>query len=99
MVMRIQPNGEASPVTRLEDRSAARPPRLGEDKKAFAGADALERALKNTPEVRPERVAEAQKLVLDDNYPPEVLVRKIAALLAIDLGKTDPLDDESDSSH
>jgi hypothetical protein len=49
---------------------------------SFAGATALETALKSTPDSRPEAVDRARELINDAAYPPAETMRKISTLLA-----------------
>jgi anti-sigma28 factor (negative regulator of flagellin synthesis) len=53
----------------------------------LTATESLNRSLEQTPELRAEKVAEAKALIQDGSYPPEVIIRKISALLAI---KIDP---------
>jgi hypothetical protein len=45
----------------------------------------LTNRLQQLPLVRPEKVSEAKKLLLDDKYPPEDVLDRIAVLLAVRL--------------
>lgn len=81
--MRVNPNSEASAVSAASNRSVVREPRLGQDKLALTTSESLNSALQQTPEVRAEKVAAARALIQDGSYPPEVIIRKISALLAI----------------
>lgn len=83
--MRIQPNSELAGVTGKPIRSAPPEPRLGSDQLALSETTALQAALAQTPAVRPQKVAEAKGKLADPSYPPEVLIQKIASLLAIHL--------------
>ena len=87
--MRVYPNSDTSAVTGIPNRPAARPALLGQDKTSLAAAEQLDKALAQTPEVRAEKVAEAQKLVRDVSYPPEELINKLSALLASHLDAAD----------
>jgi hypothetical protein len=49
---------------------------------SFADADALNAALKSTPDSRPEAVSRAQQLINDPNYPSSSTVDKVSQLLA-----------------
>jgi hypothetical protein len=55
---------------------------LGQDKLAVSRADSLSKAFEQTPVSRPDAVARASQLVLDVSYRPEILIRKLSALLA-----------------
>jgi anti-sigma28 factor (negative regulator of flagellin synthesis) len=81
--MRVNPNSDAAAVTASAASRPAPQPRLESDKLALTSSDNLTRALAQTPEVRAEKVAEAKALIQDGSYPPEAIIRKISALLAI----------------
>ncbi len=53
------------------------------DVSVFDNSRALEARLKNLPDVRAEKVANAQRLVADPAYPPRETIQRIAQLLAI----------------
>lgn len=42
----------------------------------------LEQSLKNTSQVRPEKVSQASALVADESYPPDETLDRVAGLLA-----------------
>jgi len=86
--MRVNPNSEASAVSATPGRTAAPAPRLGQDQLALTATESLNQSLGQTPEVRPDKVAEAKALIEDGTYPPAVIIRKISALLAINLDPT-----------
>jgi hypothetical protein len=50
----------------------------------FDNADALEKALERTPDVRSEVVERGKQLVADQTYPPRETLQRIAALLAME---------------
>jgi anti-sigma28 factor (negative regulator of flagellin synthesis) len=83
--MRVNPNSEAMVVSAGPGRTAAPQPRLGQDEMTLTTAQSLNRSLEQTPDVRPDKVAEAKALIQDGSYPPAVIIRKISALLAIKL--------------
>jgi hypothetical protein len=58
---------------------------MGQDKVAITNTDTLNRALAQTPETRADKVAEARALLQTGSYPPAVIIRKISALLAIQI--------------
>lgn len=62
-----------------------RPSKVAEAKVEFKEAAALERTLKETPEVRSDEVERAKKLVADASYPPREAIQKLSTLLAIKL--------------
>ncbi|HXR06560.1 MAG TPA: hypothetical protein VN765_04465 [Candidatus Acidoferrum sp.] len=49
---------------------------------AFAGSNALARAVKNLPASRPEALALARELVADPTYPSPAILRQVSSLLA-----------------
>ena len=57
------------------------------DAAEFPQTEALNKALANTQDVRPEVVARAKKLVSDPHYPPAEMIKRIANLLANNLGQ------------
>ena len=57
------------------------------DGTSFQVSAALKDKLKSLPSVRPEKVAQAQALVSDSQYPPGYLLDRIAVLLAINVKK------------
>jgi hypothetical protein len=87
--MRVNPNSELVSVTRTPSQIVAGDPRLGADQLSITTAQRLAQALEQTPATRAGKVAQAQTLVKDTNYPPPELIRKIAALFAmnVDAGK------------
>ncbi len=80
--MRVNPNSEPLGVTGSPNRASARVPRLDNDETTLVSAQRMDTALAQTPAVRAEKVAEAQKLVRDVSYPPEELINQLSALLA-----------------
>jgi hypothetical protein len=83
--MRVNPNSDLGGVTRVPIQTGSGDPRLGVDKLSFTTAEGLTRALEQTPASRGEKVAEAKNLVDDYTYPPPELIRRIAALLALNV--------------
>jgi hypothetical protein len=83
--MRVNPNSEIQSPTGIPGKAPAKGPGLGQDQLASPSADALRAALASTPEVRPDKVAQATGMVQDVSYPPLELIHKISALLAIPL--------------
>ncbi len=55
--------------------------RVERDKAAFLETDALNEALQQVPDVRPEAVDRARALVRDSQYPPLDVLRNVADLL------------------
>lgn len=87
--MRVNPNNEATGVTGIPGRTAAQKPRLGQDKVALDNADHLNQALEQTPVVRTDKVEQAKGLVQNVAYPPDVVIHRIAVLLAMHLDNQD----------
>lgn len=53
----------------------------------FPRTEALERALREDPPVRPEKVQQARVYVGDAKYPPDEMLDRIANLLALHLNE------------
>lgn len=85
--MRVNPNSGPVEVVGT-DHPASPQPRLGQDQLALTGADALNSALAQTPDVRPEKVTLGKGLLSDANYPPDALINGLARLLAAKLGQS-----------
>jgi len=49
---------------------------------SFERTNSLEQSLKDAPQVRPEKVAQANALVADASYPSDELLNRVAGLLA-----------------
>lgn len=80
--MEIKPNSSFGPVPVGETPPTHRPRRTEGDAGEFRGTEALQRALAQIPDVRPEAVARGQALAASDEYPPQEVVRRLAAMLA-----------------
>ena len=65
-------------------KPVVRPERVETEAARFDKADALERALERTPDVRSEVVERGKQLVADPAYPPRETLQRIAALLAME---------------
>ena len=70
-----------------QSQTAARPSAAAsvDDGVSFPGSSALQDKLKNLSDVRPDKVAYAQRLVSDSKYPPNDVLDRIAVLLAINV--------------
>ena len=90
--MRVNSNSEAAAVSATPGRTTAPEPRLGQDQLALTATESLNRSLEQTPVVRADKVAEAKALIQDGTYPPEVMIRKISALLAIKINSQNNTD-------
>jgi hypothetical protein len=56
---------------------------------SFGRTEALEEALNEQPDIRAGLVERARTLIADTNYPPQVAIRKIATLLAMNLQESE----------
>src|SRR5882724_7178561 len=74
-------NGATPPAPRPASGTA----QPATDGASFPKSVALNRALGEVPNSRPEVVERAKSLISDVNYPPLVIIRKLSALLAIHL--------------
>jgi hypothetical protein len=63
--------------------TGAKPPAAQGD--SFASSTALEAALKNAPDIRPDAVAEGRDLAGSDGYPSADTVKKLSDFLATQL--------------
>ena len=81
--MDIKPSHNLGAVTRLAS-GLARPPetKAAGDTMAFNSAEALNKALNATHDVRPDVVARAREVVAGNSYPPQETIQRIAVLLA-----------------
>jgi hypothetical protein len=79
--MQVNPSNQSPMVNGITGRGPVRDARLEQDKSTFVRSDALNRALAATPEVRPEMVQNARKLVADPPYPPPEAIRRLSHLL------------------
>ena len=81
--MQINPRTNSGAVVRQTESAApARAPRKPGDQVEFAAAEALNRALESSPEVRNEQVARGEAVASSVQYPPTELIRRISRLLA-----------------
>jgi hypothetical protein len=80
--MRIDKNSEIVRAAKLQAAKPARPTPAEPIKVDLAKSDALNAALKATPEVRAEQVARAKALIQDPGYPSDKVVKQVAEVLA-----------------
>lgn len=86
MSMQVSPNSNSGPVPRAGWRAFQRAAGGGgADTAQFDRATALDRALMDTPDLRPGEVARARVLIGDVSYPPPQTIQRIASLLAMDV--------------
>jgi hypothetical protein len=87
--MEVNPNAGVSPLQRATSRAPVTPPAKPQagDSTSFQGTDAVNGALQQTPDVRPEAVSQARALINDAQYPPLSTIRTISQLLAGNLNE------------
>ena len=80
--MRVDTNSELSRVGKV--RATTPPRRTPTDPNTvdLSKTDALDAALKSTPDVRAELVARAKLLIQDPGYPSDKVVNQVAGVLA-----------------
>ena len=83
----INAGGVQGPTPPQRPASPAKP---AGDGVSFDNTAALESALKSLPDSRPEAVERAKEKAIDPDYPPPVLVHKLARLFAIQLQSENP---------
>lgn len=84
--MQVSPNSNSGPVIRTHWKSfAPAPGGDGADTAQFDRTTALNRALADTPDLRPAEVERARDLIGDVSYPPPETIKRIASLLATNL--------------
>lgn len=85
--MQVNLNNNAGPVQRPVAKAVEHRPKSGVEASgtSFHATEALNVALNQTPEVRPEIVEKAKRLIADSHYPPTEAIRKISDLLAMNL--------------
>ncbi len=82
--MQVNPNHNIGPVYPQRAAAASTPGNVQSgDQAQFGGSDALNEALSQIPDSRPEVVENAKSLIADVNYPPPETIRKLSQLLAI----------------
>jgi hypothetical protein len=84
--MRVNQHSELNGMTGVSASSQTAESRLERDRLAFAGAEALNQALQQTPPLRAEEVARAKELLKSSDYPSPVVTAQVASLLAQYMG-------------
>ncbi len=85
--MRIDANSEPSRVPGVQPtRTKPQESGPGDDTLALSDSTKLISVLKQIPEVRAEKVAQARNLIQDPSYPSEAVLRKISSILADNIG-------------
>ena len=80
--MRIDTNSEISRAARIQAPTPSRKTPTEPNKVDLAKTDALDAALKATPDVRADQVARAKALIQDPGYPSAKAVAQVAEILA-----------------
>lgn len=80
----------SSPVRGVGPTAAVRLRERTGDRVEFGQADALRRALDQTPDIRPEALARARELFQQVPYPPVEIIQGISRLLADQWPQTTP---------
>ena len=95
--MEVNPNIGAGPVQRVASKPlvAPRSKPAETDSASFHDAEAVNGALRQTSDVRPEAVAQARELGADVKYPPLKMIQAIANLLAMKLDDHEDLSQQS----
>ena len=90
--MRIQPNREASGTAPLASQRTKSPqaPTIGQDKLALNNSHQLESALRRSPDLRADKIAQAKSLVQDPAYPSADVIREVSKRLADSLHEAAP---------
>ncbi len=84
--MEVKLDTNVDPVShRPASPSKGRPIEVAADSVQFDQTRDLDDALRTTTDVRPDEVQRAQQLIGDVTYPPPETIRRIAALLAMNL--------------
>jgi anti-sigma28 factor (negative regulator of flagellin synthesis) len=74
------------PVRHTSARQAAAA--TSDSSASFDASQSLQQALKQSPQVRPEKVAQAQALLSNGNYPSDAALNQLAGLFADRLQKS-----------
>jgi hypothetical protein len=85
--MKINPNTNPVRVDGAQPQKPAAPATLpSAEVDAFAGSTAINSALRNSPDSRPDAVDRARELINDPDYPDSSTIRQISQLLARQIG-------------
>ncbi len=80
--MQVNLTLNSSAVPKVKTANSSPVPPKPRSEKAFSATTALEGALATVPDVREAETARTGKLLDIPNYPPPVLIRRIARLMA-----------------
>lgn len=80
---------DAAASSATKTAPATPPPAETGDRLSSHNSEALQAALSNTPEVRPEVVARGQRLLVDLSYPPREIIESLSKLFthSVDLSE------------
>ena len=82
--MEIVPTTSSGGAGKIPAKATVAPvPKTGADSVSLGQSEAVNRALQQTPDVRPEAVNRAATLVNDVQYPPDGIVNALGRLLAL----------------
>jgi hypothetical protein len=85
--MRIEANRESPSAASIQGSRAARKTPTQPKQLDLAKTDALDAALKATPDVRAEQVAKAKELIQSPDYPSAKVVDQLAGVLAKNISR------------
>ena len=88
MEINMKINANAIDATPPAKRAATKTAPLSVTGDSFASSNALEGALKNVPDVRPEAVERARQLINDPTYPSAGTVKQLSDFFAKKLQST-----------
>jgi len=82
--MEVDFNPGRSPIVGVNQPAIRREPsaKAADTTMSFDQTTSLEQALKNSAQVRPDKVAQASALVADPSYPSDEVLSRMAGLLA-----------------
>ena len=81
-IMVVEFNTGGANFIPVRQTSARRTESAAADSSVSFAAKSLQQTLKQTPSVRPEKVAQAQALLSDSNYPSDAALGQLAGFLA-----------------
>ena len=87
--MRIEGNSELPSAASVQASTAPRKTPTEPKQVDLAKTDAVDAALKATPDVRAEQVAKAKALIQDPGYPSAKVVDQVAEILAKHIGSNE----------
>ncbi len=89
--MEVTPNSGTGPAQRVTGKSPVTPraKAAATDLASFRNTDAVNSALQQAPDIRPEAVQRATEQVADVQYPPLSTIKAISNLLALRASQND----------